>query len=65
LNPRNGEKNSIEGYPFDRSALRKHGQALAWPGFPEDFVSAGFVRSEAHWLSSEDYPRSIYRFELS
>jgi len=56
---------SVEGYPFDRAALDKHGSAVAWAGFPEDFQKAGFKRIADHWLNSGDYPRSIYEMQLT
>ena len=56
---------AIEGYPFDRETLDAKGEAVTWPGFPEDFQKTGFVRSGDHWLNSPEYARSIYRFELS
>ncbi|MFA6238559.1 MAG: hypothetical protein WC635_14590 [Bacteriovorax sp.] len=55
---------SIEGYPFDRSALDKHGKALTWAGFPEDFESANFQRTGEHWLSSAEATRSVYQFKF-
>ncbi len=55
---------SIEGYPFDRSVLDRHGNSLAWAGFPEDFENAGFHRIGDHWLSSADYSRSIYQMNF-
>ncbi len=56
---------SIEGYPFDKEAHDKHGKAVTWPGFSEDFERAGFKRAGEHWINSSEYPRSIYRFELN
>ncbi len=55
---------AIEGYPFDQSAIEKHGKRVTWPGFPQDFERAGFQRTGKHWLNSEEYSRSIYRFDL-
>ncbi len=56
---------AIEGYPFDREAIDRLGDAITWAGFPEDFAEAGFKRSGEHWLNSKDYARSIYRYELT
>jgi hypothetical protein len=56
---------AIEGYPFDRVAHDKHGHAIAWAGFPEDFERAGYKRVGEHWLHSPEHSRSIYRFELN
>lgn len=51
----------IEGYPFDDSALEKHGDAILWPGLTREFMDAGYVRAGAHWLSSEQAERSIFQ----
>lgn len=56
--------NTLEGYPFDPEAREKHAEKIAWPGYPESFVGAGFIRHEAHWLSQKDWERSIFRFQL-
>lgn len=55
---------AIEGYPFDRETITRLGDAVTWPGFPEDFAKAGFKRIGDHWLNSKEYARSIYRIEL-
>ena len=55
---------SIEGYPFDPSAIERHGDKLSWPGLTKGFMDAGFVRTEPHWLSSPDAARSIYSCDL-
>jgi len=55
---------AIEDYPFDREAIERHGEAITWPGFPEDFSKAGFTRINEHWLSSKDYPRSVYKVNI-
>jgi hypothetical protein len=55
---------AIEGYPFDRETIDRLGDAVTWPGFPEDFAEAGFKRVGDHWLNSKEYARSIYRMEL-
>lgn len=55
---------AIEGYPFDVEALTKHGDKVAWPGFPDSFLSAGFKRIDQHWLNNPDYPRSIFKVDL-
>ena len=56
---------AIEGYPFDRETIDRLGDAVTWPGFPEDFVEAGFTRIGEHWLNSKEYARSIYRLDLT
>lgn len=53
---------AIEGYPFDRETIDRLGDKVTWPGFPEDFVEAGFKRVGDHWLNSKEYARSIYPF---
>ncbi|USN48510.1 MAG: hypothetical protein H6626_05305 [Pseudobdellovibrionaceae bacterium] len=50
----------IEGYPFDKTALEKHGDAVLWPGLTEEFIDSGFERLEDHWLSTPEASRSIY-----
>ncbi len=55
---------SIEGYPFDAKALDKHGDKVAWPGFSDSFLEAGFQRIDQHWLNNHDYPRSIFKIDL-
>jgi L-amino acid N-acyltransferase YncA len=56
---------AIEGYPFDAEALAKHGDSLAWPGYPGAFEAVGFKRADAHWLSKPGAERSIFRIELA
>ena len=56
---------AIEGYPFNRETIARLGEAVTWPGFPEDFARAGFSRVGEHWLSSPEHARSIYRLELA
>jgi len=56
---------AIEGYPFDRETIDRLGEAVTWPGFPEDFAKAGFQRIADHWLHSKEYSRSIYSLELA
>jgi len=51
---------AIEGYPFDASAIQRHGVAVLWPGLTEEFEVAGYTKLEPHWLSSEEAARSIY-----
>jgi hypothetical protein len=51
-------------YPFDRETIDRMGDAVTWPGFPEDFAEAGFQRMGEHWLNNKEYARSIYRLEL-
>lgn len=55
----------LEGYPFDPEAREKHGEKVAWPGMPESFTAAGFTFMEKHWLSQQDWWRSIYKMELT
>jgi len=55
---------SLEGYPFDPSALEKHGAELAWPGLAPAFEKAGFKRTGVHWLSNPQAERSIYQAAL-
>ena len=54
----------IEGYPFDKSALELHGDAVLWPGLTEEFIEAGYTRIDAHWLNSEKAERSIFAIEI-
>ena len=51
---------AIEGYPFDESAIKKHGDAVLWPGLTLEFQKSGFKRVTDHWLSNENAERSIY-----
>lgn len=55
---------TIEGYPFDESALEKYKQDVIWPGLPKGFTKAGFERSGPHWLSNPNAERSTYRVDL-
>lgn len=55
---------AIEGYLFDRDVIDRLGDAVTWPGSPEAFAEAGFVRTGDHWLSSQEFSRSVYRMEL-
>ena len=56
---------AIEGYPFDRETIDRLGDAVTWPGFPEDFAEAGFTRVREHWLNSKEHSRSIYQLGLA
>ncbi len=56
--------NVIEGYPFDQSAIEKHGDVVFWPGFTKSYETAGFQRTGPHWLSSPEAERSIYQYRL-
>lgn len=56
---------TLEGYPFDPSAIQLHGDELAWPGYTEGFRAAGFERSDSHWLSRSGHERSVYRLDLA
>jgi GNAT superfamily N-acetyltransferase len=62
---REREWNSIEGYPFDPSALEKHQEHVIWPGIAKAYASAGFSRIDAHWLSNAEAERSIYQVKLA
>jgi hypothetical protein len=55
---------SIEGYPFDASAIEKHKDKVIWPGITKGFAEAGFQRISPHWLSQSEAERSIYEFKL-
>ena len=55
----------IEGYPFDESALEKHGSAVLWPGLNSEFIESGFEKVGEHWLSNPNAGRSIYLKRLS
>jgi len=55
---------AIEGYPFDDSALKKHGDAVLWPGLTSEFLECGFNRIAPHWLSNDNAERSIYSKNL-
>lgn len=50
----------IEGYPFDESAIAKHGSAILWPGLTQEFIGAGYARIRTHWLNSDQAERSIF-----
>lgn len=54
----------IEGYPFGRSMIEKHGAAVLWPGLEKSFERAGFAKVGDHWLGSAESERHIYRFKL-
>lgn len=56
---------AIEGYPFEESAYKNHGKAVAWPGKADGFSQAGYKKTEAHWLNHPEWERSIYRFDLT
>ncbi|HEY8271213.1 MAG TPA: hypothetical protein VIG33_10030, partial [Pseudobdellovibrionaceae bacterium] len=55
---------TIEGYPFDQSAIEKHKEHVRWPGLTKGFVDAGFEHVGPHWLSNPEAERSIYRVQL-
>ncbi len=55
---------AIEGYPFDASAVEKHKDHVLWPGLIKGFEEAGFKRVGAHWLSSAEAERSLYRMTI-
>jgi GNAT superfamily N-acetyltransferase len=60
----NGWK-AIEGYPFDDSAIRKHGDVVFWPGFAKSYEKVGFTRIGEHWLNNPEAERSIYQIQLA
>lgn len=55
---------TIEGYPFEESAYKNHGKAVAWPGKVDGFIAAGFEKADSHWLNHPEWERSIYRAQL-
>lgn len=61
---RNQGWTSIEGYPFDESAVEKHKDNVVWPGVTKGFVGASFQKTGPHWLSQPDAERSIFEFKL-
>ena len=54
----------LEGYPFDLSAIRKHGVDFLRPGLTPAFEKAGFKCTGPHWLSDPQAERSIFRVAL-
>ncbi len=36
---------TIEGYPFEASAIEKHKDKVVWPGLTKGFIDAGFQKS--------------------
>lgn len=56
---------ALEGYPFDRGAIERHGTPLLFAGHPGGFEAAGFAREGAHWKSAGGYERSIWRRQLA
>lgn len=56
---------SIEGYPFDESALERQKEHAIWPGLAKGFIGAGFSYHSPHWLNGPGWERSIYRADLS
>lgn len=54
----------IESYPFDAAAIGKHGSTILWPGTHEEYLAADYTRLDKHWLSSDEYPRSIFYKEI-
>lgn len=56
---------TLEGYPFDASALEKHKDDVLWPGVAKGFESAGFVRQGPHWLSNPNAERSIFTLAIA
>lgn len=56
---------AIEGYPFDDSAVAKHGNVILWPGLTSEFIEAGYERIGPHWLSSDQAERSIFLQSLA
>lgn len=55
---------TIEGYPFDASAIEKHKEHVLWPGLTKGFEDAGFSKLGPHWLNSSDAERSIFKVDL-
>ncbi len=44
---------SIEGYPFDTSAIEKHKENVIWPGITKGFLMLDFKKTGPHWLSHQ------------
>lgn len=55
---------SIEAYPFEKSAVEKHGAGVLWPGLAKGYLEAGFQNVGPHWLSQPEWERSLLKFEL-
>lgn len=55
---------TIEGYPFDSSAVEKHKNDVIWPGMTKGFEKAEFIKEGPHWLNSPEAERSLYKIEL-
>jgi GNAT superfamily N-acetyltransferase len=55
---------SIEAYPFEKSALEKHGQSVLWPGLSKSYEEAGFKKIGPHWLNHPDWERALYKFDI-
>ncbi len=55
---------TIEAYPFDTSAVARHGDGVLWPGTTRAFEQAGFVRLGAHWLCQAEFERSIFGVDI-
>lgn len=55
---------TIEGYPFDASAIEKHKEHVLWPGLTKGFEEAGFSKLGPHWLNSPEAERSIFKVDL-
>jgi len=58
------EWTSIEAYPFSDEAIDLHGPKLKWAGLARGYENAGFKFTGDHWLSSPEYKRSIYAFDV-
>ncbi len=56
---------SIEGYPFDESALEKQKEHAIWPGLAKGFIGAGFSHVGPHWFNGPGWERSIYLADLT
>lgn len=56
---------SIEAYPFEKSAIEKHGPSVLWPGLIKGYLQAGFQKIGPHWLSHPEWERSLLKFDLN
>jgi GNAT superfamily N-acetyltransferase len=56
---------AIEAYPFADATIKKHGDALKWPGLVTGYERSGFKLIQDHWLSAPDAQRFIYKLPLT